>query len=239
MVLSSVKWFLIAIYTCMLGLPAIMLSFVFPGSDIVPLFGKLWTFLILKTAGVKVIVSGKENIRKKNVCIYLSNHQSYFDVFALVNILPARVRIIAKKYLYAIPVFGWSIRVAGYISLDTNRRDDLMKSFEEAGKKIKKGRPVLFFAEGVRSSDGTLQEFKKGAFLIALKAGIPIVPITISGAHEIMPPGTMRIKPGTMKIIFDEPILTEDLAVSQLNELMTKVRTGMMNNLKEMQNENR
>ncbi len=237
MFLSAFKWFFIGIYTCILGPPAIILSFFFPGSDIVPLFGKLWTFLILKTAGVRVIVSGKENIMKRNVCIYLSNHQSYFDVFALVNILPARVRIIAKRYLFFIPVFGWSIYVAGYISLNTKKRDDLMKSFEEAGKKIKKGRPVLFFAEGIRSSDGTLQDFKKGAFLIALKAGIPIVPITISGAHEILPPGIMRIRPGTMKIVFDEPILTENLSVSHLNELMLSIRTTMSNNLKEMQNE--
>ncbi|MEW5806996.1 MAG: lysophospholipid acyltransferase family protein [Acidobacteriota bacterium] len=232
MILSMIKWVAIAFYTIVLGLSAILLSFLLPGSDIVPLSGKLWSYLIIKTAGARLFISGMENIDREIPCVYISNHLSNFDVFALINILPARTRIIAKRSLFFVPIFGWSIYLAGYISVKRDDREGAMKSFEQAAEKIRKGRPILFFAEGARSPDGKLHPFKKGAFLIALKAGVPIIPISISGSHRVMPLKSFRICPGDVSIVIGKPIFTERYTVSSINILMEDARSSIAQNLK-------
>lgn len=231
MFISSIKWVLIAFYTLALGLPATILSFFFPGSDIVPRLGKVWSFLIIKTAGAKVTVSGRENIDRSGPCIFIANHLSNFDVFALLNILPVKMRILAKRSLFFVPVFGWAIHAAGYISVRRSDREDATKSFEEVAGKIRRGRPVLFFAEGARSLDGKLQPFKKGAFLIALKAGVPIIPISITGSDAVMPPHSARISPGRVSIVIGKPIPTESHTISTLKDLMETVRSAIARNL--------
>lgn len=238
MILIWLKWMAIAIYTIFFGTPAIFLSFFFPGSDIVPWLGKAWTWLIIKTVGVKVTVKGRNNIDKKKTYIYISNHLSNFDVFLLVNLLPAKMRILAKRSLFYIPIFGWSIFLAGYISVEKEDQPGLLKSFTKVAEKIKKGKPVLFFAEGSRSTDGTLQPFKKGAFLIALKAGVPIVPIAISGTNRIMPPYTSKIHSGNVKVLIGKPIPIENYRIGQVSELMNDTRREIAKNL-ELLKENR
>ena len=224
-------------YTFLFGIPAVLLSFFFPNSNIVPWFGKFWTFSFLRTAGVRLCVSGRENFNKKNVCIYIANHQSYFDVFALVNVLPLRTRVIAKRSLFWVPVFGWSIYLAGYIPVYRKTREGLIKGFEDVAKKIRKGVPVLFFAEGARSPDGRLQDLKKGAFLIALKAGVPIIPVTVSGGHKILPPGTSKIRSGRLHVVIGRPIPTEGLSISNLDGLIASVRNVITGNLQSLQHE--
>lgn len=231
MIVTGFKWLAIAIYTIILGIPAILFSFIFPGSDIVPWFGKAWTWLIIKTSGAKVTVEGLDRIDREKTYIYISNHLSNFDVFLLVNLLPAKMRILAKRSLFYVPIFGWSIYLAGYISVQREDQPGLLKSFVKVAEKIKKGRPVLFFAEGSRSSDGTLQPFKKGAFLIALKAGVPIVPISLAGSNEIMPPYSSRIQSGQVKVLIGNPIPVRNYKVGQVSELMNDTRREIAKNL--------
>jgi 1-acyl-sn-glycerol-3-phosphate acyltransferase len=238
MILIWLKWIAIAIYTTVFGIPAIFLSFFFPGSDIVPWFGKAWTWFIIKTVGAKVTVDGLDRINQKRTYIYISNHLSNFDVFLLVNLLPAKMRILAKRSLFYVPIFGWSIYLADYISVKREDQSGLLKSFAKVAEKIKKGRPVLFFAEGSRSEDGTLQPFKKGAFLIALKAGVPIVPIAISGSNKIMPPYTSKIHPGNVRVLIGKPIGIENYRIGQVSELMNDTREAIAKNL-ELLKENR
>ncbi len=238
MILIWFKWAALAMYTIILGVPAIFLSFFFPGSDIVPWFGKLWTWLIIKTAGAKVSIEGMDRIDKKKTYIYICNHQSHFDVYVLVNLLPARTRILAKKSLFYIPIFGWSIFLAGYISVKRDDQPGILKSFANVAEKIKRGRSVLFFAEGKRSLDGKLQPFKKGAFLIALKAGVPIIPISISGSEKIMPPKTFRINPGQVKVVIGNAIPVQNYRIRHISDLMNDAYQIISNNL-ELNKENR
>lgn len=231
MIFIAFKWIAIAFYTLILGTPAVFLSFFFPGSDIVPWFGKLWTWLILKTAGARVSIEGMDHIDQGKTYIYISNHLSNIDVFVLVNKLPAKTRILAKRSLFYIPIFGWSLFLAGYISVKRENQPGLLKSFAKVAEKIRKGRSVLFFAEGQRSPDGKIQPFKKGAFLIALKAGVPIVPISISGSEKIMPPNTPIIKPGKVNVLIGRPIEVRDYSIRQIEELMNKTHQEISRNL--------
>ncbi|MBW2039588.1 MAG: 1-acyl-sn-glycerol-3-phosphate acyltransferase [Deltaproteobacteria bacterium] len=216
-------WSCITFFTLVLGAMA-FLTFPFDRrGNVVHLYARLWGWLILLANGVKVSIRGLENIDPKGPYIYICNHLGSFDIFALLAYLPVQFRWLAKVELFRIPVLGWAMSTAGYISLDRSERKRAYMSMKVAAQKIREGTSVVIFPEGSRSPDGTLQPFMKGGFTLAIKAGVPIIPITIDGTWEIMPRDTLRIKKGEIGIVIDRPIETTGLTMKHREKLMKEV----------------
>ena len=194
-------------------------------------YARLWGWLILKANGVKVQVSGLEYIDKKKPSIYMCNHQGTFDIFAFLAYLPVQFRWVAKVEIFRIPILGWAMSTAGYISLDRSKRKRAYQGMEIAAQKIKDGTSVVIFPEGSRSFDGALQPFMNGGFTLALKAGAPIVPITIDGSWHIMPRTTLRIKKGNIQLVIQRPIQTRNLTMKDRKQLIQKVQKKVRLNL--------
>ncbi|MGB5872977.1 MAG: lysophospholipid acyltransferase family protein [Bacteroidota bacterium] len=167
---------------------------------------RLWARLVLFVCGVKVQVRGLEHVQQPQSYIYVSNHASMFDIPCILAGIPDQIRIVYKKELEVIPVFGWGLKWGSYISIDRSHRASAMRSLDSAAQKIRDGASVLLYAEGTRTTDGKLQPFKRGAFKLAVKAGIPVVPLTINGTFHILRKRSVVIRPGRAELILERPI---------------------------------
>jgi 1-acyl-sn-glycerol-3-phosphate acyltransferase len=213
--------------TFVLGIFAIVSSFFSRTGDPVHKIARFWGKSILVVSRIKVYVKGLANIDPARSYIYMSNHQSNFDIPVLLGHLPVQFRWLAKAELFKIPIFGRSMRSAGYISIDRYNRPSAFASLKEAAEKIKSGVSVLIFPEGTRSRDGKIHTFKKGGFVLAIDSGVSIVPITLCGTRSIMPKGQLRIKPGYVSLIIQEPIDTLGYTRETKGELMDRVRSNI------------
>lgn len=175
--------------------------------------------IVCWVAGVKVKVTGGDKLDHSRPYIFAANHQSQFDIFALQGYLGFDFRWLAKKELFQVPVFGQGMRVAGYIPVDRSHGRQALKSLDEAAKRIADGTSVIIFPEGTRSPDGKLHEFKPGAMVLAIKAGVPLVPVAILGTHQVLPKGRLLAKPGQVRILVGEPIELGSFTVKQKQEL--------------------
>jgi 1-acyl-sn-glycerol-3-phosphate acyltransferase len=167
---------------------------------------RTWARTVLTICSVKVTVRGLEKVDLSQNYVYVSNHASMFDIPVILAGIPDQIRIIYKKELDIIPFFGWGLRYGSYIGIDRGRGSKAVRSLEEAVEKIRHGASVLMYAEGTRTIDGKLQPFKRGAFNLALKAGIPVVPLTINGSFSILPKHSVSVRPGKVELVLDSPI---------------------------------
>jgi len=234
MIKSLIKIFFIIIVTIILSSLVIILTPLNFKGKISDFIAKLWAKILLAISFVKIKRIGLENIEKNKNYIFISNHSSMFDILIVLAGIPNNIRFVAKKELFKIPIFGWSMIMAGYVSIDREKSIKAMRSIEEAAEKIKKGISVILFAEGTRSKDGSIQPFKRGPFLLASKTKVPIIPVTINGAAKILPKKSLRINSGTLEIIFGKPIPTDNiLTKSDEIELLNNVRNEIIKNYKE------
>ncbi|MCX7635542.1 MAG: 1-acyl-sn-glycerol-3-phosphate acyltransferase [Syntrophales bacterium] len=210
---------------------AVVYALLGAGENIIHKVARIWAKILLKIAGVQVTVSGTENVLLDRPQIFMSNHQSDFDILIVLAFIPGQFRWIAKKELFRIPVFGKAMRNAGYIEIDRQDHQRAMQSIEEAARKIREGKSVMSFPEGTRSRDGKVKAFKQGMFYLAIQAGVPIVPITIIGAGEIMPKRSLHVKPGRIAMIIDKPIETSAYTIEKRHDLIAKVRSIIVENL--------
>ncbi len=157
--------------------------------------GRIWARAILTISGIDVTVKGTSHIDQKRSSIVMVNHQSNFDIPVLLAHLPLQFRWLAKAELFKIPVFGRAMHGCGYISIDRSDRESAFRSLAKAATTIKNGTSVLVFPEGTRSLDGMIKPFKKGPFVLAVDAGVPILPVIINGTWPIMPKNRLTIKP--------------------------------------------
>jgi 1-acyl-sn-glycerol-3-phosphate acyltransferase len=186
-----------------------------------------WARTSLRICGVKVHVQGLEKVAMNRSYVYVSNHASMFDIPAIIAAIPDQIRIVFKKELHWIPIFGWGLKYGSYISIDRSRGPAAMKSLEDAVKKIRTGASVLLFAEGTRTLDGQLQPFKRGAFNIAVKAGVPVVPLTVNGSFKLLPKRSIVVHPGKVGLVLESPIeITGSGKGAELN-LMDKVSSAI------------
>jgi 1-acyl-sn-glycerol-3-phosphate acyltransferase len=192
-----------------------------------------WAKVILWVCGVRVKVNGKVHDEGDRPGIYMSNHQGIFDIFTLLACLPVDFKFVLKQELMKIPLFGFALKRARYISIDRENPRLAVKSMNEAAEKIRNGTSVLIFPEGTRSVDGQLLPFKRGGFHLALKAACDVVPISIVGSHLIVPKGSLRIKKGKIVMNIGEPIPVEGYSKKDTVQLMARVRDAMTNQMKE------
>jgi 1-acyl-sn-glycerol-3-phosphate acyltransferase len=191
----------------------------------------LWSSISLKMAGVTVETSGQDLVPLDEPVIFMSNHQSNFDILALYRAIPRRFSWIAKEELFSYPVFGQSMRRAGYIPLDRSDGRRSLKSMISAAAQINQGDSVIIFPEGTRSEDGRLITFKKGGFMLAERAQVPIVPVTINGSGRINPAKKLWLAPGTITIRFSEPVSVTAQRGRKRGELLEQVRAVIDANL--------
>ncbi|MFC1477410.1 lysophospholipid acyltransferase family protein [candidate division KSB1 bacterium] len=192
---------------------------------------RLWIRLILVTSGVKVTVEGQENIKEGKLYVFVANHQSLLDIPACFVAIPARLRMLAKKELFRIPVFGWGMWVVGHILIDREKSEKALASVDRAVERLKTEdiSPVVY-PEGTRSIDGKIHRFKKGAFVLALKAQRDIVPVTIIGSNLVMPKKSLFIKPGRIHVIIDTPISISGWSMENRSELAKQCQEVIENN---------
>ncbi len=213
--------------TFVLAFSAIIFTFVDQGGSMYHWHARLWARLGLWLAGVKVEVTGDENVPTDTPVIFMSNHQGNFDILALLLVVPRKFAWIAKEELFRIPVFGHSMARAGYIPLDRSDGRRALRSMDAAAAKIRSGASVVIFPEGTRTTDGALLPFKRGGFLVAARAGVPIVPVTIDGSLQINPPRRIELHPGTIRVRFGEPIAIADGVRVKDEQLMAQVRAAI------------
>jgi len=170
------------------------------------LHARLWARLALALNGVTVTLAGAEHLPDGPV-IFMSNHQSNFDILALLAAMPRQIHWIAKKELFEIPVFGPSMRRGGYIPLDRGDGRKALQSMDEAAATIRQGKSVVLFPEGTRTQDGNLLPFKRGGFILARKADVPVIPITINGSGRINPANQIRLFSGDIRITLHPPVV--------------------------------
>lgn len=166
-----------------------------------------WSRAILRASAVRVIPHGMDRLDWSEPRIVVSNHVSIYDVYALAGILPAPYAFVAKKELERIPFFGTAWKAAGHISIDRTNRASAVQSLRRAGESIRANRStVIIFPEGTRSTDGRLLPFKKGAFVLAMEADVPVVPVVVKGSAAVYRSGSPRVTPGPIEVIFGEPL---------------------------------
>jgi 1-acyl-sn-glycerol-3-phosphate acyltransferase len=165
-----------------------------------------WARAVLFVCSVRVTVNGLNKVDMSRNYVYVSNHASMFDIPVILAGIPDQIRIIYKKELDIIPFFGWGLKFGSYIGIDRGRGSRAVRSLDQAVEKIRHGASVLMYAEGTRTLDGKLQPFKRGAFNLALKAGIPVVPLTVNGTFSILPKRSVRVRPGAVELVLDAPI---------------------------------
>lgn len=209
-----------------------MLALILDGSGTVADFMiRLWARIILMLAGAKVELRGIENIEKNKSYAFVSNHASLLDIPTAMTTLSYKLRFLAKKELFNIPLFGRAMLAAGHIKIDRQNLESAVKSINEASIRLKENHSsVLIFAEGTRSLTGEVGKFKKGGFILAIRMGIPIVPITISGSRKLWPKGGL-IKSGKIIITIGKPISTDGYDKSNRNALVQATRDVVVNNL--------
>jgi len=225
----------IVIHSIIMCLYGIILSFFNKDENIVHRrIAMPWAKISLKVCSVKVEVKGAEHVNRDLPCIYMSNHQSYFDIFVLLVGLPVDFKFIMKKSLMKIPLMGTTMRRAGYLSVDRKDIKKAIISMDAAAEKIRNGASILVFPEGTRSKDGHIQDFKKGGFHTALKAGCDIIPIAILNSRDIVPKGSLRIKKGTIKMSIGRPIPVKDYSKGNINDLITRTREAIISQMTEI-----
>ncbi len=214
----------VVLVTLVLGVVVILVALFSRHGNFPHLIARAWARSILIVAGITIRVEGIEHLKLDGSYILMPNHQSNFDIPVLLGCLPVQFRWLAKAELFKIPIFGRGMRGCGYISIDRSNRKSAFRSLAEAAQKIRNGVSVLIFPEGTRSWDGEIQAFKKGGFVLSVDAGVPIIPIVISGTRDVMPKGKLLIRklPVEMKIL--TPIATSGYTRKTKDDLMGVVK---------------
>ncbi len=212
------------VFVIFTGVPA---TFLDPTGRFLHKYAGLWARVGLFLAGVRLETGNIEKIPTGQPLIFMGNHQSNFDILALYAALPVHFSWIAKEELFRIPFFGFAMRRAGYIPLDRGDGRRALKSVDEAARKIRNGVSVIIFPEGTRTRDGNLLPFKRGGFLLAAKAGVPIVPFTINGTAGINPAKTLQLQKGTVRICFSDPMETSGATGKRRDDLIERVRAAI------------
>lgn len=195
----------LSLYILIVGPPLLIYTLLTKDPDPIYWGGVGGVMFFVRAVGVRVRVKGAERI-PRGVCLFVANHTSSADAPAIVSSIPRRVAILLKESLFKWPIVGQAFRSAHFIPVNRAARESAIASVEKATEAMKAGQSFLIYPEGTRSPDGRLQEFKKGAVVMAIKAGVPIVPMVCSGAHRIMEKSSLVIRPGEIVVEFLEPI---------------------------------
>ncbi len=203
---------------------ALVLGAIDRTGDLVLALARVWSRVILGVPGVKLDVTLRAKLDPARPYVFMGNHASMVDIWAVFIAVPVSLRFIAKKQLGQIPLFGWAMRAGRFIFIDRQNPAAARRSIQEAARRIKGGQSVVIFPEGTRTRDGSLGAFKKGGFHLAIDAGVDIVPFAVEGTRRLMPRGSPFIRSGVVRLQIDEPISTAGLGAADREALVARVR---------------
>ena len=212
----------IALYTLLLGPPLLLYSVITKHVDPLYWAGVKGVMFFVNCVGVRVRVKGTERI-PKGTCIFAANHTSSADAPAVVGAIPRRIAILLKRSLFEWPIVGQAFHLAHFVPGDRFNRESAVGSLQKATEAIREGQSFLIYPEGTRSPDGRLQEFKKGTAVMAIKSGVPVVPVACSGAHRVMEKRRLKITPGEILVEFLGPIDPTNYSLDQRDELLQEI----------------
>jgi 1-acyl-sn-glycerol-3-phosphate acyltransferase len=212
----------VTLYILVLGPPLLIYTFITRHVDPLYWAGVNGVMFFVRCVGVRVHVKGIERI-PSGTCIFAANHTSSADAPAVVWSIPRRIAILLKRSLFRYPIAGQAFRLAHFIPVDRFDRDSAIVSIDKATEAIRAGQSFLIYPEGTRSNDGRLQEIKKGTAVMAIKAGVPIVPIACSGAHRVMEKRKLNVKPGDIVVEFLPPIDASQYTFEQRDALTQRL----------------
>lgn len=195
-------------------------------------FPNWWARAVMWAAGARIVVHHSERLAPGDVRVYVANHVSWFDIFAIGSVLP-RYRFVAKRELLRIPVFGPAVRHIAAVFVDRHNRSAAFDAYREAAAQLGAGTSVVVCPEGTRGLDYALRPFKKGAFVLAIAAQVPVVPVVVYGTREMQPKGRLSVRPGTAELVVLDPVPTAGLGYGDRDALVRTVWERMAAELRE------
>jgi 1-acyl-sn-glycerol-3-phosphate acyltransferase len=228
----KIAWlsFWIGIATLVVFLPVTISALLSTTGNLPFSLSRIWARIVLLVTGTRTVIRGRERIERGQSYIIISNHQSHFDILALVTSLRIQFRWVIKMELLKIPLFGYALYASRNIFIDRSNREQSMKSIHEGLDRLPRGVSVMFFAEGTRSPDGAIQQFKKGGFVIAIERNLPILPVTVNGSRRVLPKGSIVYNSGRIEVVIGEPIDTGGYTRDGLNKLIDDTRSVVISN---------
>ena len=223
LILDPLIWF----YTLVMGLGALPGGLFDTDGRRLHWFSRTWSWLIMKTIFSPVRVTGLDKIDTSKPHVYAANHASALDIPVLYVNLPFQFRIAFKKELLSYPVVGWQLKRSGQICIDQQNPSHSISSIRAALKGLQKGLPLVIFPEGGRTPDGEIKPFLQGAFFLAIKAQVDVVPVALVGTYELLPMNTYHIKCRPLEMRVGEPIPTAGLTMKDLPALSTRVQKAL------------
>ena len=219
-----------AIATITLGIPVMITGLLSRTGNLAFSISKLWAYTMLGISFVRTEIKNKEKIQPRTSYIIISNHQSLFDIISIVTTLGIQYRWFIKKEVLKIPIFGYALYASRNIFIDRSNTARAIESINKGIDRLPKGVSVMVFAEGTRSSDGKIHEFKKGGFMVAVAHKMPILPVTVNGSRRVTPKGSLVFRPGKIQVVVGDPIETGGYTVNTVDALIDKTRQVIMAN---------
>ena len=220
----TVFWLIpaISVYTIVLGALSLASMAVDRRGRLAHWCARTWAWLILVTTGVRTSVRGVEQVDCSAPYVFVSNHQSIYDIPVLFVSLPLQLRIIAKASLGRFPVLGWHLRWTGHLLVDRARAG--VSTLKQVARMMQRGHSLIVFPEGTRSHDGRVGRFRRGLFLLAIEARLPVVPVAVAGTRHVMRKGMLTTRPGDVALVVHPPLPTDSLTRSDASALAERVR---------------
>ena len=220
---SAATYIIVSMYVLVVAPPGILLAVLFGWKKHLYVLGRFGARLGLVICGIRVRITGAEHLPWDRAAVYCANHESNIDPPVLFAVLHPQMHVLYKQELDRIPVLSRAFHVGGFIPIDRRRKEAAMRSIDDGAASIRSGNSFLIFPEGTRSRTGELLPFKKGGFIMAIKAGAPIVPVGIQGGRASMSRGRWVIRPVTISIRVGEPIEARDYTVDDRDVLINRV----------------
>jgi 1-acyl-sn-glycerol-3-phosphate acyltransferase len=216
--------------TLVLFLPITLAALVSRTGNLAFQISRVWAWVMLKAAGVRTRIRGKERIESDRSYVVIVNHQSLYDIPTLVTALGIQFRWIIKKEILKVPLFGYALYASRNIFIDRSNRESAIESIHRGMARLPRGASVLFFAEGTRSPDGNIHDFKKGGFVTAIEGKLPILPVTVNGSRKVLAKKSVVFRPGSIEVVVGDPIETAGCTDEALEELMRQTRDTIVSN---------
>lgn len=223
-------YFWLSVATIILCVPVIAAGILGRTGNLAFSITKIWAYIMLAASFVRVEIKNKDKIAKETSYIIISNHQSHYDIISLVTALGIQFRWIIKKEILKVPLFGYGLYASRNIFIDRSNTASAIQSIHKGFERLPAGVSVMVFAEGTRSPDGKIHDFKKGGFMMAVTRKMPILPVTVNGSRRVLPKKSLDMKPGRIQIVVGDPIDTSQYTHDNLQELIDKTRQAISSN---------
>ncbi len=220
---AALIWVMGVFMTLLCSSAELVAAFTSGSQELMSAIVRCWARAVLRLCKVEVTVHGRENL-PAGPLVLIANHESFFDICAILGYLPGNIRMVAKSSLFRIPIFGWAMRRMGHISVQRTRRAAAVRDLQVARERLGEGIVVVVFAEGTRTASDEVLPFKKGGAVLAIETGAAAVPLAIEGSREVLPRGAIDIRPGRIDLYLLPPVPTAGMGYADRGRLTAELR---------------